>query len=154
MIQYNVRAIPFKPEHLKHIKVRSEQSDDLLVLKQYAIADGLLSEAAKGEYGLPACRTIVVDGEPVCAFGVVNHGNGLCEGWGYFSEKVKGHGIIVCREMISMVEHCKYRRLQTYCKASFATSRRMLERVGFSCEATLKGASPDGDDLCIYSVVR
>ncbi len=153
MHRYNV--IRFKPEHLDEIKLRPEQKDDILGTPLgRAVAPNLVTGAARTKYGIPACDTLLIDGKPVCAFGIIEHYPGICEGWGYFSEDVKGHGKFVLSTLKRVVNDCVFTRLQTGCREDFTTSRRMLESVGFNCEAILKKATPDAKDFCIYSIVR
>lgn len=101
--------------------------------------------------------TMKEDGNPIACGGIMHVGGGVGVVWVQATDKVRGHGLKLCRfakQAVQIVfEEMKFHRIQATVRADRPEYRRWAEMMGFECEGLMRKATPNQQDVYLYARV-
>lgn len=126
-----------------------------------------LSEEAKGldkiinkveaTYEAGPAYTVLMDGRIVCCGGVSVIWQGFGEAWTRVDVRAKEHPRTVLKihrmALDRIIAAHRFHRVQALALASWRTSWRFLEILGFDREGVLSKMGPNGEDFYLYAKV-
>lgn len=122
-----IKKVPFKKEHLDVMVLRDHEDRLFANPNIVAALEGSISEIA------------IVDGVPVCAYGIAPYLGDLAEVWLVPSVYVEQQAVKVAKGARKWLEDMRVdlgiRRMETLCLAD-EFHDRWMEFMGFECEGT------------------
>lgn len=133
--------VPFAPEHLQQIK---------------RVDPGALpafDASSLGQAG-PAF-TVMLDGDPVSAGGLIDMGFGRAHAWAWMGTCPTKSFIRLHRIVLAGLDRIEFRRVEMVVREHYECGCRWAELLGFTCECRyLRSYFPDGSAGSLYARTR
>lgn len=105
------------------------------------------------ESGGPA-YTLMIDGSPEASGGITMLTEKIGECW-FLVPVESRHGLVISRHLYRMLEiiirNNGFNRLQSFIIEGFSDGVKLVERLGFALEGTLKKYGPNGENMHLYA---
>lgn len=105
------------------------------------------------ESGGPA-YTLMIDGYPEASGGITMLTERIGECW-FLIPVGSQHDLVISRHLYRMLEiiirNNDFNRLQSFIVEGFAEGVKLVERLGFALEGTLKKYGPNGENMHLYA---
>ena len=145
-----VEIVPYEPAHAYALFDRQVREADFMLS---SVGDW---EAAAKEWGRAGpAFTLLLDGEPEACGGIMMRDPGFGECWLVVPRVNHGCTIYrnVLRKMHELLDVRKFRRLQAFVMADFDNGVKLVQRLGFEKEGSLRQFGPGGETVDIYARV-
>lgn len=138
------RLIPFAPEHVGLMRLRSVEHD----YRERFARETMAALEARPRQG--PCFTALLHGSPIACFGLVLMWPGVAEAWLLTDEAIKDYALPftrAARKFFACAEQSfRLHRTQITCDTRFEGAVEWAQAVGFRVEARLHRYGPDGTD--------
>ena len=138
-----LRFLPFAQEHVQHIKLMFDLSED--------------GRKALVEHKDIRGYTLFEEDVVLGIGGVHNIWNGVGEAWLLLGKEAFARPRTVARHTVNMFDHMqeehKYQRIQASIAVNDAKAKRFAEWLGFQNEGIMRKYGPDGSDYYRYARV-
>lgn len=138
-----MKIIPFDPKHLDGIEVNGQSADVIKIFK---------SKANELKYCGP-CFSGVYKGEIVVCAGFVEMWPGVATAWAVMVQSIPRFAVhrAVKKGLATIMESCKYFRVQASVPVAHKAGNRWLEGLGFKKEAVMSKYGPNQEDFVQYA---
>lgn len=137
-----IELVKTEPCHLYSLHNRAKLLEDKILIK----LDNFMKVCDIG-----TCVTVMEDGLPIAAAGVVPQWKGVGELWALLSENTRDRPIKLCKVTAKIIEIIQqegnYHRLQAIVLKDFTSSIRWMKHLGFQCEGLLRQYGVDKRDF-------
>lgn len=140
-----IELVSLKPEHLEQIN----EPEYMAYLRPYFTRERVEMLAAG-----PMAKTLLIDGRPVVAGGVLEYWPGRGEAWAIFDRDCKKEFITILNCVKRFLTLCPLKRIEAVVDFEFEAGHRFIKALGFEVEAPrLKKYRPNGGDSVLYARV-